>query len=259
MLVLSEILKEYPENIRGFQGFIIREYLQYKILQILFDSPFANEFSFLGGTCLRIVHGNTRFSEDLDFDNFQIPKEQFSKVSETITKELEKEGYEVEMRMVLKNAFHCIIKFPELLYSQGLSGHREEKILIQLDTEPQQFEFTPDKIILNKFDVFTQINCTPLDLLLAQKFYAILNRKRNKGRDFFDVVFLLSKIDVPNYNYLEQKLGIDNAMDLKDRILKHCACIDMEEMAKDVQPFLFNPRDVNKVRLFAEYMGHVQL
>ncbi|MGI4871815.1 MAG: nucleotidyl transferase AbiEii/AbiGii toxin family protein [Janthinobacterium lividum] len=24
---------------------------------------------FPGGTCLRIVHGNQRFSEDLDFDN----------------------------------------------------------------------------------------------------------------------------------------------------------------------------------------------
>ena len=67
MLTLSEIEKVYPESLRGFKRFILREYLQHKLLQILFDSEYANELCFLGGTCLRIVHGNTRFSEDLDF------------------------------------------------------------------------------------------------------------------------------------------------------------------------------------------------
>jgi predicted nucleotidyltransferase component of viral defense system len=73
MLGLSEIAKHYPENLRGYQRFIIREYLQYKILQIVFDNTiYANKLCFLGGTCLRLVHGNTRFSEDLDFDNFKL-------------------------------------------------------------------------------------------------------------------------------------------------------------------------------------------
>lgn len=259
MLALSEIAKEYPEKLRSFSGFIIREYLQYKILQILFDSRFASEFCFLGGTCLRIVHGNSRFSEDLDFDNFNITEQDFKAVSEVIVNGLEKEGYQVEMKMVFKNAYHCVIKFPGLLYSQGLSKHSEERILIRLDTEPQHFNYKPDKIILNKFDVFTQINCTPPDLLLAQKFYAILNRKRNKGRDFFDVVFLLSKIDAPNYDYLEMKMDIKNSAQLKKSVLKHCATIDMEEMATDVQPFLFNPGDVKKVRLFEAYLAEKDL
>jgi predicted nucleotidyltransferase component of viral defense system len=121
-----------------------------------------------------------------------------------------------------------------------------------LDTEPQEFAFTPDKIILNKFDVFTQINCTPLDLLLAQKCYAILNR--NKGRDFYDVAFLLSKTEAPNYDYLQQKLNIKDSHELKDRLLAHCSTIDMNEMARDVQPFLFNPKDANKVELFVDYI-----
>jgi predicted nucleotidyltransferase component of viral defense system len=73
MLGLSEIAKYYPENLRGYQRFIIREYLQYKILQIVFDNTiYANKLCFLGGTCLRLVHENTRFSEDLDFDNFKL-------------------------------------------------------------------------------------------------------------------------------------------------------------------------------------------
>lgn len=259
MLTLPEILKEYPESIRGFRSFIIREYLQYKILQILFDSRFANKFSFLGGTCLRIVHGNSRFSEDLDFDNFKLPVKDFEAVSQHIVSHLEKEGYKVEMKTVMKHTYHCNIRFPGLLYGQGISAHVDEKILIQLDTEPQHFTFEPEKVILNKFDVFTQINCTPPDILLAQKFYAILNRKRNKGRDFFDVIFLLSKIKAPNYAYLQLKSGIKNGAELKRKILNHCRLIDMDEMAKDVQPFLFNPNDANRVKLFPKYLEQENL
>ncbi|MCO5286696.1 MAG: nucleotidyl transferase AbiEii/AbiGii toxin family protein [Chitinophagaceae bacterium] len=259
MLPLSEILKEYPQGMSGFRTFIIREYLQYKILQAMFESRFANQFCFLGGTCLRIVHGNNRFSEDLDFDNFNIPEKDFKEVSIIIVKELEKEGYEVEMKTIIKSAYHCIIKIPEILHAQGLSGHREEKILIQLDTEPQQFSYTPEKVILNKFDVFTQIFTTPLDLLLAQKFYAILHRKRNKGRDFYDVVFLLSKVKKPNYDYLEMKTGIKDGVKLKSELLNHCSKINMEEMARDVQPFLFSAKDVNKVTLFTDYIRQVAL
>ena len=182
MLRLSEIANYYPENLLGFQRFIIREYLQYKILQIIFDNAtYASKLCFLGGTCLRLVHGNTRFSEDLDFDNFNLTSPEFEDISLVIAAGLKKEGYDVDIRNVLKGAYHCYIRFPELLYQEGLSGHREEKILITLDTEPQYFDFEPDRYILNKFDVFTEILTTPKDILLAQKFYAILNRPRPKG------------------------------------------------------------------------------
>jgi len=170
MLTLSEIEKSYPANLKAFKHFILREYLQYKILQIIFDSEYSKQLSFLGGTCLRIVHGNTRFSEDLDFDNLGLGEEIFENISAHIKNRLAREGYSVEMKTVYRGAYHCYIRFPKLLYQEGLSGHLEEKILIQLDTEPQHFGFTPEKYILNRFDVFTQIFNTPLDILLAQKF-----------------------------------------------------------------------------------------
>jgi len=259
MLTLPEIEKNYPEPLRGFKRFILREYLQYKILQIIFDSEYAGQFIFLGGTCLRIVHGNTRFSEDIDFDNLHMQEDVFEKIAVLIRKQLEQEGYSVEMKTVYRGAYHCYIRFPELLYREGLSGHPEEKILIQLDTEPQHFDFIPQRYILNRFDVFTTVFITPLDILLAQKFYAIINRERNKGRDFYDTVFLLSMIDRPDYNYLEQKLNITNVKQLKEAVLDKCSRIDMKEMAKDVQPFLFDAADVKKVILFEDYLRQVSL
>ena len=259
MLRLSEIAHYYPENLRGFQRFIIREYLQYKILQIVFDNTnYADKLCFLGGTCLRLVHQNTRFSEDLDFDNFDLSEEDFANISSDIASSLSKEGYEVEIRNVLKGAFHCYIRFPKLLYQEGLSGHREEKILITLDTEPQYFDFEPDHYILNKFDVFTEILTTPKDILLAQKFYAIINRPRPKGRDFFDVTFLLGQTK-PNYDYLKLKLNITSSEALRSAILERCSKIDMEGMARDVAPFLFEAKDEKRVKLFISYLKQVDL
>lgn len=260
MLSLKEILQFYPEQLRIFREFVLREYLQYKILQIIFDIPeYTGRLCFLGGTALRIVHGNSRFSEDLDFDNLGLSEKDFEAISEKIKIELEREGYEIEIRTVFRGAFHCHIKFPKLLFNEGLSGYQSEKILIQLDAEPQHYNFKPDAFILNKFDVFTEIPTAPLNLLLAQKFYAIVNRKRSKGRDFFDVLFLLSKGAKPDYGFLDLKMEITAAAALKKRVLDTCEKLDMKAMADDVAPFLFNNDDAKKVALFEHYLKQVEL
>lgn len=254
MLDLNQILQQYPAPLQPFSRFILREYLQHKLLQLIYDSPYADRFTFLGGTCLRIVHGNQRFSEDLDFDSTGITEADFGGLSDLIMDGLRLEGYEVEMRVVMKGAYHCHIKFPALLHQQGLSGYREEKILIQLDTESQHFAFTPEPYLLNRFDVFTQVLTTPTDLLLAQKCYAILNRVRNKGRDFYDVMFLLGRDVKPNYAYLKAKVDIDNGEALRHRLLAHCRGLDMQAMAADVRPFLFKASDERRVLLFEQYI-----
>jgi predicted nucleotidyltransferase component of viral defense system len=254
MLSIGEIQNYYPEELRGFKRFILREYLQYKILEILFENEYAHKLSFLGGTCLRIVHQQQRFSEDLDFDNFDLTESEFQEIATFIKQELTKLGYEVELRNVIKGAFHCYIKFPDILFQENLSGHTQEKILIQLDTEPHHFLYQPETHILNKFDVFTPVFTVPKELLLAQKFYAVMNRKKNKGRDFFDITFLMGQGVKPNFDYLNFKLGIKSQAQLKEAILNKCKSLDMQEMANDVAPFLFHPTAVKKVLLFYTYM-----
>lgn len=254
MLSINEIQSYYPKELQTFKRFILREYLQYKILEIIFENEYAHKLSFLGGTCLRIVHQQQRFSEDLDFDNFDLTESEFQEIAAFIKQQLTKLGYEVEIRNVIKGTFHCYIKFPELLFQEKLSGHAHEKILIQLDTEPHHFAYKPETHILNKFDVFTPVFTVPKELLLAQKFYTVMNRKRNKGRDFFDIVFLLGQGVKPNYEYLDVKLGINNQAQLKEAILNKCRMLDMQEMANDVAPFLFHPKAVKKVLFFEDYM-----
>ncbi|MCD6115955.1 nucleotidyl transferase AbiEii/AbiGii toxin family protein [bacterium] len=254
MLSLEEIRSYYPESMKHHSRFILREYLQYKILEIIFNSKHADALCFMGGTCLRIVHGNRRFSEDLDFDNISLDKEGFKEISGIILKHLEREGYQVEIKTTMPGAWHCYIRFPKLLFGEGLSGYEEEKIMIQIDTEPQNFIYEPYRVILNRFEVFTAILTTPMQLLLAQKFYAIINRSRNKGRDFYDVVFLMGKGVLPEFSYLKEKAGISNAAELKERLIGICKKTDMSAMAADVESFLFDPSERSKVLMFADYL-----
>lgn len=258
MLTLSELKPFFPEELHRFPRFMLREYLQCKILEIIFGSPHATGLCFLGGTCLRIVHANRRFSEDLDFDNITLKEEEFDRVTEQIKKQLNREGFETQLKMVKKGAWHCNIKFPGLLYKEGLSGHRQETILIQVDTEPQKYIYEPERHILNRFDVFTTILTTPLPLLMAQKLYATINRARNKGRDFYDLIFLMSRNIQPDYQYLKDKISVSNPEALKKALLEKCRHLNMETMAKDVEPFLFNPSDSKKLMHFEALVEQYQ-
>ena len=253
MLSFTQIQQFYPPQLHSFGSFLLREYLQHKILALLFNSDYALKFAFLGGTCLRIVHQTNRFSEDLDFDNFNLLPKDFEQVAVIIQEGLEREGLIVEMEQVYKGAFHCYIKFPHLLHQAGLSGHRDAKILIQLDTEPQNFDFEPELFLLNKFDVFSSIRTTPIDILLSQKITAFLNRKQPKGRDIYDITFLCSKTR-PNYAYLEQKFNIKTPNALKERLQNRIQALDLNQQAKDVSPFLFYNQDIQRILLFNQFV-----
>jgi hypothetical protein len=94
---------------------------------------------------------------------------------------------------------------------------------------------------------------------LAQKFYTVINRQRNKGRDFYDIVFLLGRNFKPDYGYLNLKLSIKNGIELKDRLFDKLEALNMEEMVEDVRPFLINIKDEKKIRLFKIFLEKAEL
>ncbi len=254
MLSINQILLQYPEYLRIHKESILKEYLQYKVLNIIYNSKYASKLVFLGGTALRIIYGNTRFSEDLDFDNLGLNQSKWNELGEIVKTNLELEGIEVEIQTLTRKAFRIKIKIPRLLFTTGLSPLPEQKILLQIDTTPQNFEYIPEIPFLNKFEIFTRIFAVPKDLLLSQKIYAAVNRNRIMGRDYFDIVFLNGIGARPNYSYLEKHLQVHNQKRLKEYLLEKTIDFDFDKLAQDVEPFLINPNDIQKVRLFREYI-----
>ncbi len=258
MLEFQQIKEQYPENLHRFERAILREYLQYKILQAVFDSHHASKLAFLGGTALRIIYGNNRFSEDVDLNHFGLSWVEFEEVIQKVKRFMELEGFEVEIRNVAKDAYRCYLKIPALLYEQGLSPLQGERLLIQVDTTAHGYVYKPETILINKFDVFAEIRVTPLNILLSQKIYTAVNRTRPKGRDFYDITFLSSRTK-PEMGFLNQKLGVDTAESLRKEISARITDYDFKNLSNDVSPFLVNQEDIIRVEKFREFWTQVEL
>ncbi|OGX37052.1 MAG: hypothetical protein A3D87_01355 [Omnitrophica WOR_2 bacterium RIFCSPHIGHO2_02_FULL_50_17] len=253
MLEFRQIESFYPEHLRPFKRSILREYLQYKILAVIFGGKFGAKLVFMGGTAVHIAHGLGRFSEDLDFDNQGLSRDDFRFLVQNISRNLTLEGFAVQTGVSFKGAFSADIKITGLLFEIGLSGHKEEKVLVKIDAEPQNFGYSPQRVIINKFDVLAGISVVPIDILLAQKFYAILNRRRAVGRDFYDAMFLAGKTS-PNFGYLKAKHKIADMPALKTALLDRCARLDFNQLAGDAAPLVFIPGDAKKIKLFPEFV-----
>lgn len=258
MIDFQQIEKFYSEKEKAFKKNILREYLQYKLLEIIYDSEFKQDLFFMGGTASRILYGNNRFSEDLDFDNQGLSKEDFQRLTSLIVEKMQLEGYTVEIKNVFRKAYRSYIKFLYIMFDMGLSSHREEKMIIQLDTEPQSYGYKHKKTLINKFDVFLRINAVPIDLLLAQKITAIFTRERPMGRDFYDTVFLWARTN-PDLKYLDEKLGIESFSVLKNKLISKCSKLNFQQLAKDVTPFLINPSESKRVELFLDFIESISV
>lgn len=242
----EELIKNNPKN-------VLVEYLQYELLDSIFKQKGSELLSFIGGTAIRIAYGSDRFSEDLDFDNSGLTFKDFEGLTKLVTKDMELKGFSLEFRFVEKTAFHCYIKFPELLYHYNLSQLKTEKILIRIDTLPKQFKIKPILYTLNKFGVYRDILVNSPDILLAQKLIIVFSRQREKGRDFYDISFLYGFTE-PNFDYIEKTLQIKKP-DFIQRLLKVCGEINFNRLAREVEPFITNRDQLERVKNFKIFIN----
>ncbi|MFZ2969755.1 MAG: nucleotidyl transferase AbiEii/AbiGii toxin family protein [Minisyncoccia bacterium] len=253
MLTLSQLGQLYDQNaVKNHPKNILVEYLQHELLDSIYKEKESGKLSFMGGTAIRIVYQGNRFSEDLDFDNFGLSFASFKKLLEKVARDMKDKGFEMEFRFVEKGAFHCYIKFPNILYSEKLSGYKREKILVRIDTVQKKKVREPNFYALNKFDVYRNILVNPLDIILSQKLIAILERKREKGRDFYDVSYLYG-VTEPNFKYIESELGVRKDIFVK-RLFQKCEKLDFIGLAKDVEPFLIRPEQSQRVVDFRNFI-----
>jgi len=252
MLTVEQIAGHFPPPLRqrNPRGMLVG-YLQYELLDSLFKNHAASALSFIGGTAIRILHDSDRFSEDLDFDNFRLSFAQFEELLKTACRDMQYKGFLVEYRIVEKGAWHCYIRFPEILHRAGLASDAGRKILIRIDSEEKERLYEPKKAFLNKFAVYRQILAAPAGILLAQKMMTVLYRKREKGRDLYDVSFLTGFAD-PDFDYIGRIIGLDRE-EFLNRFDERLSELDLNFLARDVEPFLFSTEQQGRIVTFRDY------
>lgn len=258
MLTFEQIKSFFPKKEQSFQENIVREYLQYLILDAIFSSNFGARMKFIGGTCLRILYGGDRFSQDLDFDNDGLSLKDFRKLSKLVKTSLEQEGFMVEIKIVSKGAFRCVIKFPGLMFDYGLTTNKKQKMAIFIDTTHQTFKSVAKTVIINKFGVYREIRTQPLDILLSQKINAFLGRSRMKGRDIYDIVHLWPRTE-PNFKYLaSHQKTIKDINSLLNAMRKKLVGKEMKALLADVRPFLPDKKKILEVEMFDRWLEQIE-
>ncbi len=261
MIDIEYIRSFFPPIIASqsrFDRYMLKEYLQLQILDHLSTTSYINKISFIGGTNLRIVQGIDRFSKDLDFDCKDLSEEEFMTMTDSVVNYLRNSNIDVETRDKPNprlTAFRRNLYFPQMLFNLGLTGHRDERLLLKIETQNQGVAYQPIVVNINKMGFFFSIQVPPLDVLCAMKFSAILSRQ--KGRDFYDTIFLLSKTN-PNMDFLHAKTGISTMEELKNAMKNRLLEIDLNEKKRDFVHLLFNESNAERILKFGEIINGMQ-
>lgn len=262
---LAAMMKRHPCNTTKECTDALREIIQEIALLGLWRGKFFEHAAFYGGTALRILHGISRFSEDLDFSLLH-PNPEFSlnPYNSMIQKELASFGFTVNIETKLKNAETQIesafiktsttiellrIGMNELSF-HGLHPASSLKIKLEVDTNPPP-EFQTEFVLLKEpAPIF--IRTYSLPDLFAGKMHALLCRNwkgRVKGRDWYDFVWLAIKGVPVNLRHLEARLNeskliqLDGTLTeakLQELLAARIDWLDVEKAKEDMGPFIFD-------------------
>lgn len=261
MIDINYIRNFFPPAIAQesrFDRYMLKEYLQLLILDYMATTPYISKMVFIGGTNLRLIQGIDRFSEDLDFDCKGLSEQEFIAMTDSIVNYLQQNNIIVETRDKANpklTAFRRNLYFPEMLFKLGLTGHREERLLVKVEAQNQGVYYQPIVANINRMGFFFGVQTPPLDVLCAMKFAAILSRQ--KGRDFYDVIFLLSKTN-PNMDFLAARTGISSLDNLQTAIEERITTIDLKQKKRDFVHLLFNEAHAERVLQFSSIVKTMQ-
>ena len=257
MIQLDLIKNYFPAGLRenaSFQKHMLKEYLQLLMLDFLSTTPYIRKITFIGGTNLRLVKGIDRFSEDLDFDCKTLSIEEFREMTDAVLQFLHRSGIRVESRDRENDrlkAFRRNIYFPELLFNLGLSGHKDERFLIKIESQDQQIVYTPEMVNIKGCGFFFSFPVPTDEVLCAMKLSAMISRQ--KGRDFYDAMFLLGMVK-PDYNFLALQRGVHNLEELKLAVVEILKTVDLNKKMKDFEYLLFNKKNSERIRSVGAFM-----
>jgi len=237
---------------------IIREYLQIKILDLIYKEKLALNFIFIGGTSLRLTRELDRFSEDLDFDLENVKPESLDKLMRKIFKELKSENIDLDFysNKTQKKTYYEF-RFTGLFSSLGMGTDSEEKLTIKFDFENFWHSHKKEVVLLNRYGYLINVITIPLGEHLIQKMAAYTRRAQTQARDIYDIVWLISQGIKPDWafangNHIDRSI-VDQAINKFTMEFTK-----LKGLKKRLSPFLFDERNVIKLDLALKLLGEIK-
>ncbi|OGT46341.1 MAG: hypothetical protein A3E82_08875 [Gammaproteobacteria bacterium RIFCSPHIGHO2_12_FULL_38_11] len=245
----------------------LKEIAQEIALMALSRSGFFRVAAFQGGTCLRILYGLERFSEDLDF---VLDKPDTSFNWDIYIKSMRDEfrvyGYTLEVTSKAKvdkpvrTAFLKADSEGGLLIIKDARTNRPKlQIKLEIDTNPPKGSSYELKYL--DFPLPYSVQTQDLPSLFASKCHALLCRNHIKGRDWYDFLWYVSRNTLINFSLLSSAIKqagpwagkheiVSPEWLIKELRLK-INSIDWDVAKKDVSRFL-RPRELSTLDLWAK-------
>lgn len=236
---------------------VLREFLQCLVLKFIEEKGYMRNIAFVGGTALRFLYELERFSEDLDFSLISKENFDFSVFSSDLKNSLKQWNIDAEVKnKEIRTVKSSLIKFSGLLYEGGISVRENQKLLIKLEVDCNPPIGFKTQTSFNQKYLPVNLLHYEIGSLFAGKLHAVLQRQYTKGRDFYDLMWFLSKKIEPNYvqleNALYQTTGKKFEMNkevLKSELKDRIARVDFDIVHEELSRFLMNKDNVKYVNL----------
>lgn len=264
--VIQQRIESYHCKTLLDQENALKEIAQEIALLALSRSGFFRIAAFQGGTCLRILYGLERFSEDLDFV-LKHPDKNFNweNYINNMQNEFNAYGYsltikkKINLNKPIKMAFLKADSEGGLLILNDLRTNQPKlQVKLEIDTNPPAGSIFELKYL--DFPLPYSIQTQDLASLFASKSHALLCREYTKGRDWYDFSWYISRKTPINFELLdhaiqqagpwkEENISVTPAWFLK-AIRNKINKIDWQEAKNDVNKFL-KPRELASLELWS--------
>ena len=250
---------------------ILKEFLQAYTLDFLYNHPVYRKLNFYGGTCLHVIYGLNRLSEDIDLDNSN-GIDLSNLENDLLAFYRSNIGYadvtsKTQIQIGEWGVRRTTLKFP-ILYALGLTSHANEPLHLKVEvSQHKQTSIVRRTPVLLFGRSFVAAHFS-LETMMAGKMLACLERNfqkgegaKIKGRDFYDLLWFMQQKIQP----LEEKLAKDgrqsytvrSAMQMLGERIEN---LRVSDLAEDLLP-LFEQRSFIEVWLegFKEnFRGYVK-
>lgn len=176
---------------------ILREYLQILILKAIYRNEMGKNLLFISATYLRLIHSLRRFSEDLDFNSFNITKDEFEVIAENLEVEMERMGNRPKIQfahwdniLVAKRLFQDI----EKQYNIVSKYSKKEGITLKLEVNARKVKIRRETEVVSGFGETFPCLCPERSIQFADKIDALIRKRRKSVYSLFQnrIIILIS-------------------------------------------------------------------